>query len=94
MKHPKTVEKYDGNLEELARDICNLRYDSFSELLEDLANNLYEDSLADADRDSLKYNGKKRIQLSSKLEDVAKKFDEAKKIMYSIWEICKPYTKE
>jgi hypothetical protein len=31
MNHPLRVEKYQGSLADLARDISNMRYDSISE---------------------------------------------------------------
>lgn len=34
MNHPKTIEKYDGSLQELGRDIKNLEYDALVELLD------------------------------------------------------------
>ena len=94
MEHPTKVKDYNGNLKDLARGICNLRYDAFSELIGYLSKELDNDSIADANRASLKYPGRERNQLSGKLEEVANKFGEAKEIIDSIWRICEPYIKK
>lgn len=47
MKHPKTVEKYNGTLKELSRDIVGLDYDAQVELFKSLAKDFDIDSIHD-----------------------------------------------
>jgi len=86
MKHPTKVEKYSGSLEELARDIVNMRYDSLAELLGYIEKNLIEDYRNDMKRG--------REQLSNKLKKAAVEIFFAKGIIDSAWKICKEHMKE
>ncbi|MCK9595770.1 hypothetical protein M0R19_01125 [Candidatus Pacearchaeota archaeon] len=83
MKHLKSVEKYSGTLEELAKDIINMRYDSVAEFFEYLSEKLIADSINDYHRG--------RKQLSNKLLSASEKMLGAKEIMDSIWKICKEH---
>ena len=85
MKHLKYVENYPGSLYNLAREIVDMRYDSIAELFGHLAEKLLEDAENDRKRG--------RLQLSSKLESVARDSLEIQKKMLSIWELCKKYIK-
>jgi hypothetical protein len=84
-RHPKTVEKYDGTLKDLAKDIGNLRYDSLIELLDHLEAKIKED--ADAD---LKGG---RNRLAEFLTYAYVEVRSVKKQIGRAWEICKPYMK-
>lgn len=84
--HPITVEKYSGSLEDLARDITQLRYDAVAKLFGSVAKNMHTDAKADRTRG--------REQLAMKLERIAHALDEAKEEMDAAWEICKPYMKK
>jgi hypothetical protein len=83
MKHPDHVEKYDGTLDDLAKDIGRMRYDSVADFLEYLAKDLQ----AQADYDK----SKERPQLSGTMYDIVDKLLEAKKQMDKAWRICEPY---
>lgn len=50
MHHAKTIEKYNGSLKELTRDIKNLDYDVLVELLSVLVQWFGEDAVHDAER--------------------------------------------
>ena len=39
MRHPDKIEKYNGTIDELAKDITNLRYDILAQLLDKLSHN-------------------------------------------------------
>ena len=93
MKHSENIERYQGTLKELARDIVNMRYDSVAKFYEYLAGELKEDSQKDSQRQSLKDSSQKRTQLSKKLEEVAEDNLEIQKKMLSIWDLCKRYMK-
>ena len=86
MSHPTTVEKYDGTLKELARDICDMQYDSLAQLLDHIADNLKEDSEADLAR------GYK--QLSDRLDQAANALYTARCRIDIAWKICKPHMKD
>lgn len=55
MKHPTTIEKYNGTLEELANDIGNLRYDCLAELFQHIHDKIIHDCINDFNK------GRKRL---------------------------------
>jgi hypothetical protein len=83
MKHPDHVEKYDGTLDDLAKDLGKMDYGSVAKFLEYLANDLQ----AQAEYDK----SKGRPQLSGTMYDIVDKLLEAKKKMDKAWRICEPY---
>jgi hypothetical protein len=83
MKHPTEIINYNGTMEELARDIANLRYDSLSELLNKLASELSVDQKKD-------FNSE-RYQVSSLLYDLSVVINDGKKITDKLWKICKNF---
>lgn len=72
------LDKYTGNLKELAEDIGNLHYESLAEFLLHLSWKLN----TDADKD---YNAG-RVKLSHKLGDASNSINKA-------WKISEPYMK-
>ena len=86
MKHPTTIDKYNGTLEELARDIADLRYDVMGDLLNHLAYEISIDQKKDFDN--------KRYQLSNGLYDLSACLNESQKICGKVWDICKRHMEE
>jgi propanediol dehydratase small subunit len=84
--HPKEIKKYEGSLDELAKDIGNLQYDIEASLLERLADDIKRQ--ADADL------AKGRTQLAEQLYKTAEELYKARDRMYNAWKICEPYMNE
>lgn len=86
MKHPETIEKYQGSMEELAVDLANLRYDALANLLRGVAKKLNEDGVKDwnAGRTQL---GMSLFAMGNWLIDGAKAVDH-------LWKICEPHMKD
>jgi len=82
-KHPDYVEKYEGNLQELAHDIVKMRYDKVAEFLGYIKNELVREATGDRRRG--------RVKLASMLEETVKTADVLKNQMGKIWELCEPY---
>lgn len=83
MKHPLDISKYDGTLDELARDIATLRYDKLAEFLSDLSDCIEADSYADTKRGY--------VQLGNSLHSLSMKLDSAEFEGWNAWGICKPH---
>ncbi|PCJ57327.1 MAG: hypothetical protein COA65_09720 [Rhodospirillaceae bacterium] len=81
--HPVTVSKYDGDLEQLAIDISNLRYDRLSELFGHLENKLQSDAY--------KYRQGARPRLAEFLTYAAIEVKSACKQFGRAWEISEPH---
>lgn len=82
MKHPRTVPGYNGSLEQLAKDLENLSYDSLADFLKYLETALIKRSESD------KIGG--RTSLSGKLENAAKYTNLSEKEIREAWEkYCK-----
>ena len=86
IKHLKNVEKYDGSLKELAKDISNMTYDSLALFLSELSYKIEYDSKKDKER--------KRNKLSHQLESASKSIRESSEFISSAWNICKPFMKD
>jgi len=86
MKHPVKVEKYNGSLQELAKDSGRMRYDSVAEFYHYLAEDLIQQAQADRIRG--------HAQLAEKLEATAQKFYEARNKMREIWDLCRKHMEE
>ena len=82
MKHEKHIDGHP-DLQKLAEDLGNLRYDSLSELFMHLSEKLRKDSIADSKR--------KRPKLARKLEDASNMMEIAAVKINSAWKISKPY---
>lgn len=82
-KHKKTVEKYDGDLKQLAEDIGDLHYDALQDFMLDLAVKLNKDSKADEKRG--------RKQLSTALRRAGFNISTAAMNIREAWYISKPY---
>ena len=83
MKHPLDVEKYKGNLEELAKDIGKMRYDKARDLLGHLGDDIKRQADADAK--------KGRKKLAKELYKTADELYEARDAMGKAWKVCEPY---
>jgi len=86
MKYPGTVEKYPDNLKELARYVCNLRYDRLAEFLGYCGEYLREDSIADAERGY--------PQVSNLLDKVSDNIGISMSFTERLWRICKPHMED
>lgn len=86
MKHKIKLEGFEGTLEELAKDIGNLRYDAQLKFLEKYAANLAEQALADRKRG--------RTKLADKLQEASIKVRGTYHELRDAWNISKPYMKE
>lgn len=82
-KHKKNVEKYDGDLKQLAEDIGDLHYDALQWFMLDLAVKLQKDAEADKKR------GRKK--LSKSLYNASLKVSAAAMDIREAWYISKPY---
>ena len=82
-KHPRTVEGYEGSLDELAQAIGIMTYDETASFIEKLADDLKKQANADL--------GRGRKKLSSELYATANKLYEARDKMYAAWKTCEPY---
>lgn len=82
-KHPTSIPKWPGTLEELAYAVENMRYDKTALFLVHLKKAFMKRCEADhkAGKD----------KLSHKLSDVAAHINVAASYAIEVWEICKPY---
>ncbi|PIY08291.1 MAG: hypothetical protein COZ18_13040 [Flexibacter sp. CG_4_10_14_3_um_filter_32_15] len=85
-KHATQLKNYDKNLEELANELGDLRYDALSEFLLHLSKKLKKDSLADRERN--------RIQLANNLKNASNAVKESSYSIKKAWKICEPFMKE
>lgn len=83
MIHETQVKNYNGNLEELAEEIGNLRYDALAEFLELLSKKISKDGAKD--------KGQGRVQLATQLFSCAGKLEESKINVNEAWRISEPY---
>jgi hypothetical protein len=84
-KHKINVEKYSGNLEELANDIGDLRYDSLKEFFSLLSKKIKSDAKKDKDGG--------RVQLSNWLTNLSESLKQAEKDTGVAWHISKKHMK-
>ena len=85
-EHPRSVEGFDGSLDDLARSVGNMTYDQVSSFLEKLAEDINNQADADIDRG--------RKQLALKLYSVSDDIYNARNKMELAWKICEPYMKK
>ncbi len=86
MKHPKEIEKYDGSLGELAKDIGMMTYDSMGTLLKELIKDLEKQSKEDQE--------KGRGQLVEIMCKAIKSLSSASDHIDKAWEISEPHIGE
>ena len=84
--HETTIKKYNGTLEELAKDIADLRYDALYELLTNISNNITQDSQKDLNRG--------RILLASNLVQAGGQITIGAISILKAWKICKKHMKD
>ena len=85
-KHPKTVEGFNGTLEELAKAVGKMEYGSVEEFLEYLRSDIQKQADNDAEND--------RVILAQALWNAAIGLYQAKAYMGRAWQISKPYMKD
>ena len=83
MRHPLHVDKYDGDLESLAKDIANMRYDKVAEFVSHLNRDLYRQSNGDFKRN--------RPVLAKRLLLVVNHLRAASAELRKVWMICEKY---
>ena len=85
-QHKTEVEKYNGSLEELARDLGNLRYDTLAEFLKNLSLKIKVDGEKDG--------GRGRNKLAKVLKNSSEKLEESAKDINEAWRISESYMKD
>ena len=85
-KHPTTVVGYTGSLEDLAKDIKNMRYDAFAEFLGYLAKQVK----LEADQDLATGKTKLPLRLYAAQEHIYYAQEE----IDSAWKISKPHMED
>lgn len=85
MIHKDTIENYTGNLQELAAEIGDLKYNALSDFLHLLADKIEQDGKKDKARN--------RVKLAANLQQSADQLRAAKEAIDKAWVICEPYTK-
>ena len=83
MKHPTKIEGFNGSIEEAAKAIAQMRYDSIFKFLKAFANEFKKQSKGD------KKGG--RLQLAKLLSVLALALDFSAETMNKIWKLCKKY---
>lgn len=83
MKHPRSVENYDGTLEELAKAIGKMTYDQVEVFLIELEKDFKKQAEADIKRG--------RPQLATELYKTSFSLRESSKCVAKAWKICRPY---
>ena len=87
MKHWKTIEKYNGSLKELARDIVDLDYDVLVEFFTILKDDFAKDAIHD-----LKLN---HTQVAERLRNIAQGLKEILETdIQPLTDICKKFNEK
>jgi hypothetical protein len=81
--HETEIKKYKGTIQELARDIADLRYDALVSLFNNLGYELSKDKEKNFDAG--------KHQVSSLLYDLASVCNEGGKLSRKLWDICKKH---
>lgn len=84
-QHPSVIAWYDS-LEQLARDLWNLQYDSLAELLKLLADDLDQQAQADI--------GRWRMKLAWHLSETSQALRATFAPMDRAWKICEPFMED
>jgi hypothetical protein len=82
-KHKDHIEKYDGDIKQLARDIADLRYDTLEQFLKELKECIEVDLEKDSD------GGRKK--LANALFNTAIGIGLAEDSIKDAWNISKPF---
>jgi len=85
-KHKKTIEKYEGTLQELAEDIGDLHYRELAKFLSHLNMKIYSDGCKDF--------GRGREKLSKQLTKASTHLSNSSGNIYKAWKISEPYMEE
>ncbi len=83
MIHNGTIESYPGDLETLATELGDLRYDALAIFLQALSDKLKKDGKKDADRN--------RRKLATHLQNTADLLNDSAEEIQAAWKICEPY---
>ena len=83
MKHPTQIEAYNGDMEALANDIGNLRYDALSAFLGLLSEKMAEDGIND--------KAANRVKLARCLKSCSKRLKAAQLEIDHAQIICSPH---
>jgi len=83
MIHKDHIDHYDQSMEQLAKDLGDLKYDALSQFLKLLSNKIQEDGQKDQARG--------RVKLAKELFEAADKLTEAEKAINRAWIISEPY---
>jgi len=86
IKHPLRVPGWDKTLEDLAREVSNLRYDRAVEFLNALSSEFRLQSVGDLKRG--------RPKLAASLTDLADHLDAAREATETAWTISRPHMKD
>lgn len=86
MKHPLSVEGYDGSLRELAQAIGKMRYDRVAEFLGEFAEEFERQHEGD--------KAKGRARLAVLLKTVSEELELTQKQVEKIWHLCEPYMRD
>lgn len=84
MIHKTKISKYN-NLDDLAEEIGDLRYDALANFIGLLADKI--------ERDGDKDQSRNRVKLAGNLHDCANQLKKAKSSIDRAWKICEPYMK-
>ena len=84
-KHSLRVAGYDGTLQDLAKEVGNLRYDKIVEFLRALRNDLHEQALKDTSAG--------RTKLGATLERASVALYPTEQALGEAWHISEPYMK-
>jgi len=82
-KHNKTIDKYEGTLQELAEDIGDLHYEELAKFLHHLNIKIYSDGAKDF--------GRGRKKLSHELTKASTSLSVTSSHIREAWNISKPY---
>ena len=84
-KHPLQVAGYDGTLQDLAKEVGNLRYDKIVEFMRALRNDLHEQAVKDISAG--------RTQLGATLERASVALYPSEQALEEAWKISEPHMK-
>lgn len=83
MIHKTEIEGYQGDLQQLAKELGDLRYDALATFLEHLSSKITEDGEKDQARN--------RVQLAKQLQSCAEQLSSAASSIDKAWKISEPY---
>ena len=83
MNHKTKIENFNGSMDDLVKEIGNLRYDALADFLKLLSEKIAKDGAKD--------RGRKRIKLATCLGNTSDLLLQAKNEIERAWVICEPY---